>query len=207
MKQRFFGSNGDGHFDWWDIACAVAFIVYAIGLFVAPRCHCAEPPRKPTLYVALDDGPRSQMLHSELTRNWTVPNPSVRLTASQERDLLKRGSELNRIGARLGSYFRIEFVSADAVPLSVRFKLPAIRINRGAWEVLDKRAFAYEGRPLVTLEWYRRQHYAISKDPPKGPDMTYWQFCATEGYSGGDPSDFPPPWECKEPFPSYEGCQ
>ena len=111
---------------------------------------------------------------------------------------------MNSLSKKLGAYFRIVFVGQDDVPLSVRLNLPAVRINRGAWQVLDKRAFLWEGRPLVTLDWIRHQHCALSKDQPRPADMTYWQFAASEGYSGGDPGDFPPPWECKEPFPSYE---
>ena len=99
----------------------------------------AGDARKPTLAIALDDGPQSQMLKSELTRDWTRPNPTIRLTRSQKKELETRGKELNALAAKIGAYFRIVYVTADETPLSVRFHLPALRINRGVWETLDRR--------------------------------------------------------------------
>ncbi len=64
------------------------------------------------------------MLRSELTRNWTRPNPTIRLTRSQKKELETRGKELNALAAKIGAYFRIVYVTADETPLSVRFHLP-----------------------------------------------------------------------------------
>jgi hypothetical protein len=153
---------------------------------------------KPTLTIALDDGPRSQMLLRELTRDWTRPNPGVAktLSRSQRHDVAARGAELNAIAAKIAGHFRVVYATPDDVPLSIRFHLPAVRINRGAWETLDARAFAFEGRPLMTLDWYRARHAAIARDAPRLPQCDFWSYVSEEGWSGSETVEIPAPWEC-----------
>jgi hypothetical protein len=176
-------------------------VVAAVGL-----CSPIALAGKPTLTIALDDTARSQMLKSELTRDWRQPNRAVaqRLTRSQKRDVATRGAQLNALAAKIDGYFRIVYVAPDDVPLSVRFHLPAVRINRGPWETLDPRAFAFEGRPLVTLDWYRSRHAAIARDAPRPSGADYWAYCSEEGWSGSEIVETPAPWERTNSFPSYE---
>jgi|GEM_PF-4470539 hypothetical protein len=170
----------------------------------AVRASAADA-RKPTLAIALDDGPQSQMLRSELTRNWTRPNPTIRLTRSQKKELETRGKELNALAAKIGAYFRIVYVTADETPLSVRFHLPALRINRGVWETLDRRAFAFSGRPLMTLDWYRARRVAIAADHPRPAAIPYWDYCSSEGFSGDvDVEDACAPWDFGNKFVTYQ---
>jgi hypothetical protein len=164
----------------------------------------AAEPRKPTLSIALDDTPQSRMLQSELTRDWTRPNPALKLSRSQKKDLETRGAQFNAIAKKIEEHFRIVYATADDVPLSIRFHLPAVRINRGGWETLDRRSFAFEGRPLVTLDWYRSRHVSISRDAPRPPGSDYWSYGSEEGWSGAETVETPAPWERSNPFPSYE---
>ncbi|HEV3303080.1 MAG TPA: hypothetical protein VG055_25735 [Planctomycetaceae bacterium] len=182
------------------VGCVVLAIAVAVAL-----ARAAEP-NKATLTIALDDSPQSRMLRSELTRDWTQPNATVarRLTRSQKNDVATRGAQLNAIASKIDAYFRIIFVTPDDAPLSVRFHLPAVRINRGAWETLDRRAFAFEGRPLVTLDWYRARHACICRDTPRAPGGDYWSYCSEEGWSGTETVETPAPWERVNPFPSCE---
>ncbi|HEV8000875.1 MAG TPA: hypothetical protein VGP63_13410 [Planctomycetaceae bacterium] len=159
---------------------------------------------KPTLMIALDEGPHSRMLKSELTRDWTRPNPALKLTRSQKHDLQTRGTQFNALAAKIDGYFHVVYVTPEQIPLSVRFHLPAIRISRGRWETLDPRAFAFEGRPLVTLDWYRSRHAAIARDLPRPTAADYWSYCSEEGWSGSEIVETPAPWERANPFPSYE---
>jgi hypothetical protein len=165
----------------------------------------ADDARKPTLAIAPDDGPQSQMLRSELTRDWTRPNPAIRLTRSQKKELETRGKELNASAAKIASHFRIVYVKADETPLSIRFHLPAVRTNRGAWETLDRRAFAFSGRPLMTLEWYRARRVAIAADNPRPVAIPYWDYCSAEGFSGDvDVEDACAPWDFGNKFVTYQ---
>jgi hypothetical protein len=186
-----------------DVSLADGFLLGLIGALVGAItvCWCASycagaEPRKPTLTIALDDGPRSMMLKRELQRDWLQPNPAVKLAAKQRAEVARRGAELNKLAAKIDGYFRIVYVGRDDVPLSVT--LPAVRVNRGKWEPLDGRAFAFESRPLVTLDWYRARHAAIAKDEPKPERQNYWEFCTAEGYSGAEKVETPAPWEPKE---------
>ena len=170
-------------------------------------CSPAALAGKPTLTIALDESPHSRMLKSELTRDWTQPNPALKLTRSQKHDLQTRGTQLNALAAKIDGYFQIVYLTPgieDTVPLAIRFHLPAIRINRGRWETLDPRAFAFEGRPLVTLDWYRSRHAAIARDLPRPTAADYWSYCSEEGWSGSEIVETPAPWERANPFPSYE---
>src|ERR1700688_2061103 len=62
-------------------------------------CSPVALPGKPTLTIAFDDGPHSRMLKSELTRDWTQPNPALKLTRSQKHNLQTRGTQLNALAA------------------------------------------------------------------------------------------------------------
>src|SRR6202035_2837822 len=95
---------------------------------------------KPHLSIALDDGPRSRMIKSELTRDWTKPNvPPTTLRASM--DVAIQGRRLEKLRREVCGYFAIRFVDEDCVPFPQRRRLPAVRINRGRWESMDVRAF------------------------------------------------------------------
>jgi hypothetical protein len=180
---------------------AHCLVVATVGL-----CSSVVLADKTALTIALDDSPHSRMLKRELTRDWTQPNPAVanRLTRSQKRDVATRGTQLNALAAKIDGYFRIVYTTPDDLPLSIRFHLPAVRINRGPWETLDPRAFAFEGRPLVTLDWYRSRHAAIARDVPRPAAADYWGYCSEEGWSGSETVETPAPWERANPFPSYE---
>jgi hypothetical protein len=176
----------------------------ALLVTAAASIACAAEPQKPTLTIALDDGWQSRMLKSELTRDWTRPNPAIKLSRTQKKDMHARGTQLNAIATKIEDYFRIVYVGPDDVPLSVRFHLPAVRINRGAWEPLDRRAFVFDGRPLVTLDWYRTRHASIARDAPRTPGGDYWAYCSEEGWSGSESVETPAPWDRTNSFPSYE---
>lgn len=179
--------------------------ITCLALAISAVRASAADARKPTLAIALDDGSQSQMLRSELTRNWTRPNPTIRLTRPQKKELETRGKELNALAAKIGAYFRIVYVTADETPLSVRFHLPAVRINRGVWETLDRRAFAFSGRPLMTLDWYRARRVAIAADHPRPAAIPYWDYCSSEGFSGDvDVEDACAPWDFGNKFVTYQ---
>jgi hypothetical protein len=169
---------------------SVGCVVLAIAVALAR----AAEPNKATLTIALDDTPQSRMLKSELTRDWTQPNPTVarRLTRSQKKDVATRGAQLNAIASKIDAYFRIIYVTPDDAPHSVRFHLPAVRINRGAWETLDRRAFAFEGRPLVTLDWYRARHACFVATPRAPPAGTTGPTAAKRAGRAPKPLKHPP---------------
>jgi hypothetical protein len=156
----------------------------------------AEPPRKPTLALALDDGAPSRMLRSELSRNWLRPNAAIVLTRRQRSDLAIIGHSMQALQAQLVAEFVIVYVEPEAVPSSTRLHLPAIRINRGRWESIDRRAFAFETRPLLTLDWYRARYVALF-DRDATLDSLAEYGCAEEGYSGAGQIETPAPWELK----------
>ena len=120
-----------------------------------PLANSAEPGRKPTLWLALDDNAASRMLRAELSRDWTRPNRAVILTPAQRRDLAEIGRRMNGVKEVIVRQFVIVYVGPESPPAARRFSLPALRINRGRWESIDRRAFAFETRPLLTLDWYR----------------------------------------------------
>jgi hypothetical protein len=178
-----------------------AFCALLVHLFVSSLCAAMTRADRPTLTIALDDSRQSRVLKSELTRDWTQPNPALRLSARQRADVKARGAQLNAIAAKIGGYFHIVYTTADDVPLAVRFHLPAVRINRGTWESLDRRAFLFEGRPLVTLDWYRARHASIARDAPRAPSSDYWSYCSEEGWSGSETVESPAPWDQIESVP------
>jgi hypothetical protein len=132
------------------------------------------------MILALDQGPQSQWLLCEMQRDWTRPNPEVALTPEQQRDVRVRGAELNAIMMRLRQKFDVTIVSD--CPIGVR--KPAICIG-GKWESIDRRAFVRETDPLMTLDWYHREHdWVVGRPAGEGDWERYW-------YSGPQPY---PPW-------------
>jgi hypothetical protein len=154
----------------------------------------AEPLRKATLSIAIDDSTASKMLRAELRRDWLHANPGAVLTKRQKADLAVIGHSMHAIQSQLFAQFVIVYVEPESVPLPERLHLPAVRINRGRWESLDRRAFAYETRPLLTLDWYRTR-YAALYDREASLDALAADACRDEGYSGPAQVETPPPWE------------
>jgi hypothetical protein len=181
---------------------ATAFIAFCLTGFTSGSVLATEPVRKPTLWLALDDSGPSQMLRGELSRNWLCPNREVVLSRRQKSDLAVIGHSMNALRAQLFAQFTVEYVERDCVPLSamgadgriVRRYLPALRINHGRWESLDRRAFAFETRPLLTLDWYRAR-YAVLFDRDASPDALADYGCSEEGYSSATQVELPAPWE------------
>jgi hypothetical protein len=165
-------------------------------LLVSPAttASASEPRRKATLSIALDDSAASQMLRAEMSRDWLQANSRVVLTKRQKTDLAVIGRSMNAIQAQLLAEFMVLYVDRDCVPLPERLYLPAIRINRGRWESLDRRAFAFETRPLLTLDWYRTR-YAALYDRDASLDALAADPCRDEGYSGPAQIETPAPWE------------
>jgi hypothetical protein len=176
------------------LALLTVAVLRSIGGSDSRPAYAAEPVRKPTLSLALDDAAPSRMLRSELSRDWLQPNAAVVLTRRQRSDLAVIGHSMNAIQRQILLEFRIVYVEADAVPLPQRLHLPAIRINRGRWESIDRRAFAFETRPLLTLDWYRTRYLALF-DRDAALDSLAEYGCAEEGYSGAGQIETPAPWE------------
>lgn len=165
-----------------------------LGLLTVAALRSGEQPRKPVLSVALDDAAPSRMLRYELSRDWLRPNPAVVLTRRQRADLACIGHGMNALRAQLVAQFVIVYVEPDNVPLPQRRHLPAIRINRGRWESIDRRAFAFETRPLLTLDWYRTRYVALF-DRDASLDALSEYGCSDEGYSGSAQVEKPAPWD------------
>ena len=160
---------------------------------LAMTASATGPRRKATLSIALDDSAASQMLRAELSRDWLRANSRLVLTRRQQADLAAIGRSMNAIQAQLLAEFTVVFVDRDCVPLPERLHLPAIRINRSRWESLDRRAFAFETRPLLTLDWYRTR-YAALYDRETSLEGLTTDACRDEGYSGPAQIETPPPW-------------
>ncbi len=181
---------------------ATPFISFCLAALVLGNLHAAEPLRKPTLWLALDESAPSQMLRGELSRNWLCPNRDLVLSRRQRNDLAVIGHSMNALRAQIFAQFTVEYVEPESVPLSamgadgtrVRRHLPALRINHGRWESLDRRAFAFETRPLLTIDWYRAR-YAVLFDRDASPDALADYGCSEEGYSGSTQVELPAPWE------------
>lgn len=156
--------------------CWVAFVS------VAPSFSFAadESLHRYKMILGLDQSFESQWLRSEMERDWTRPNPEIVLTPERQREVRIRGSQLNAIMARLREKFIVTIV--DDCPPEVR--MPAICIG-GKWESIDRRAFVKETDPLLTLDWYHREHdWAVGRPADEGDWKRYW-------YVGPRPS---PPW-------------
>jgi hypothetical protein len=166
---------------------------------LATTASAGEPQRKAILSIALDDSPASQMLRAELSRNWLHANSRVVLTKRQQTDLAVIGRSMNAIQSQLDAQFAIVYVERESVPFPERLRLPAVRINHGRWESLDRRAFAFETRPLLTLDWYRAR-YAALYDREASLDTLAADACRDEGYSGPAQIETPPPWETVKDF-------
>jgi hypothetical protein len=176
-----------GVIGWIVLALLITLIVLALSL-CGP---CAEPKRKVKLTIALDDSWQSKQLRSELTRDWTCPNPALKLTPKQWISVWEHGFPLNETSAAIHRYFDVRFVERDQAPLTIT--VPAIRVGNGTWESIDKRAFKYEGVPLATVNWYRLSDIKVRGKSPK-----VYTSETLNGYSGsdaGDPLSVPAPWE------------
>jgi hypothetical protein len=139
-----------------------------------------EPLHRYKMTLALDRSAESDWLRREMERDWTRPNPNIVLTPEQLRDVRIRGSQLNAIMARLRAKFIVTIV--DDCPPEIR--MPAICIG-GKWESIDRRAFVKETDPLLTLDWYHREHdWAVGRPADEGDWKRYW-------YVGPRPY---PPW-------------
>jgi hypothetical protein len=179
-----------------------AFITFCLAGFALGNLHAADPARKPTLWLALDESAPSQMMRGELSRNWLCPNRDIVLSRRQRNDLAVIGHSMNALRAQIFAQFTVEYVERERVPLSamgadgriVRLHLPALRINHGRWESIDRRAFAFETRPLLTIDWYRAR-YAVLFDRDASPDALSDYGCSEEGYSGSTQIELPAPWE------------
>jgi hypothetical protein len=143
-----------------------------------------EPLHRYKLILALDQSFESGWLRSEMDRDWTRPNPDVVLTPEQQREVRIRGSQLNTIMARLREKFIVTIVN-DCPP---EIRMPAICIG-GKWESINRRAFVKETDPLLTLDWYHREHdWAVGRPADEGDWKRYW-------YVGPRPF---PPWLADE---------
>jgi hypothetical protein len=180
------------------------FILAAwLALLTVLVVRSAEPPRKPTLSIALDNTRASHMLRAELTRDWLHANPAVVLTRRQQTDLAVVGHSMRAIQGQLVAQFVIVYIDTERVfpsTLPDRLRLPAVRINRGRWESLDRRAFAFETRPLLTLDWYRTR-YAALYDRNASLDALAEYACSDEGYSGAAQVETPAPWDVRDVEP------
>lgn len=162
-------------------------------MLVALAACGADSPRKPTLALSLDDSPASRMLHAELTRDWMQANPALRLTRRQRSELFNIGHAMNSMQSQIVAQFRIVYVEREEVPLPQRMHLPAIRINRGRWESIDRRAFTHETMPIRTIEWYRTRYVAAFNRDDRAAEPWAWD-CSELGYSGPAEIETPAPW-------------
>jgi hypothetical protein len=182
---------------------AAGVVIGCVIWIVGAALRGAEPIRKPTLTLAVDDGPRSKMLRNELTRDWLAPNPCVHLSRRQRNDLAVVGHSMNALRNQIAWTFRIQYVCPEQVPMPERLHLPAVRINRGRWESIDRRAFAFETRPLLTLDWYRARYVAVF-DRDSSLDALADYGCTDEGYSGAANVELPAPWEISPASTTHE---
>jgi hypothetical protein len=164
-------------------------LVSAIGaLLVIQVSARAAPPR---LTIALDKSPQSAMLQRELTRDWSKANPGLKLTREQQFELHNAAAELAGIQSKIHERVKLEFVN-DYVGVPA----PAFRLNRGRWQTIDRKAFAYETMPLRSMWWYIEMT-TIAVDPKDREPCVYYY--SRFGWSGED-SDVPvAPWDPEEP--------
>jgi hypothetical protein len=146
-----------------------------------------QPPYRAVLWIALDDGRYSQMLQRELERDWSRPNPAVVLTSRERAAVARVAAEMSGLQQALHARFEILYVERPPFVCT-----PAVRIGRGRWESLDRRAFAFETMPLRTLDWYRARHVAVF-DVAHDASFECWE--TQEGFSGPENPESAPPWE------------
>ncbi len=164
-------------------------MIFCMMLALFSECDAADK-RKPILWIALDDGWRSTMLKCEMERDWTRPNPAIKLTIRDKRRLAEVCLETCECQRQIRRRFVIRYCDP---PMLV--KCAAIRINNGAWETIDSRAFLYETRPIRTIDWYRRIN-EFARDTDGRDDSTGRPSdCQSDGYSG--------PSTCREPYPPW----
>lgn len=119
-----------------------------------------EPKAKiKDLYIAIDAHDRnSQMLRSELERDWTKPNPKLNFNEKQLDEARKWGEQYNLMLAEIKNRLNFKFVEYldDGYDVPRGTKLPAIKFGKyGQWESLDPRAFSTTTMPLLTINWHR----------------------------------------------------
>jgi hypothetical protein len=148
-----------------------------------------QAPQRTLLWVALDDDRRSEMLRHELERDWHRPNPAVVLNPRERIAVARLADDMSRLQRALHARFEILYVEPPPF-----VQAPAVRIGRGRWESLDRRAFAFETLPLRTLEWYRARHVALF-DGAGDTNFECWE--TQEGFSGPENPELAPPWEVK----------
>ena len=143
-----------------------------------------QPPAEklPTLFIRLGDNHESSLLKSELTRDWT------RLRSYQPSHIFHAFAIAHE---RKNTKAKIEFITVDRW---AGLKTPAYKIGRyGRWELFDRRAFAFTGRPTRTVKWIIDWHEAerskavwMRIDTPRA---AFWDYRIV-------PVSLPkPPWE------------
>lgn len=110
---------------------------------------------KPKLYILGDGEKQSKMLQAELERDWTTkPRPSVwvwsNLSEDEQQSFLENGKRLNKISKHIHDKFEIIYVKW---PYAHAKEYPAIKIGRGLYEPVDKRAFLTTSYPLLTMQY------------------------------------------------------
>lgn len=116
---------------------------------------CQLPPQ--TLYISVNSEFESQLIQSELTRDWTQFNPSADLTKEQKGKFKTQGEKFNELRDSLNLKF--EFVTPNEWTL--RLKPLSYKFGKyDEWEEFDKRAFITDSYPLKTVEYLRKIRYS-----------------------------------------------
>ncbi len=109
-----------------------------------------------TLFISVNNDFNSQLIQSELTRDWTNFNPSTNLTKAQIDNFKKEGQKINELRTSLNLKF--EFVQQEKAPIGV--KVLSYKFGKyDEWEEIDKRAFKSSLFPLLTVEYLRKERY------------------------------------------------
>lgn len=118
--------------------------------------------QKEEMYITVDNDRESQMIQSELTRDWRKPNPNIQFDEKTLEQIQKRGEELNRIRDSLN----LEFKFLDPIHTPLHIKPLSYRFHRTEWEEIDRRAFSTTTFPLKTVVYLHRlknEHKEIDK--------------------------------------------
>ena len=110
-----------------------------------------------TMYISINDDFNSQLIQSELTRDWTDFNPSAELTEDQISQFKKEGQKINDLRSSLNLKF--EFVRQEKTPIDV--KVLSYKFGKyDEWEKIDERAFISNFFPLLTVEYLRKERFS-----------------------------------------------
>lgn len=110
-----------------------------------------------TMYISINDDFNSQLIQSELTRDWTDFNPSAELTEDQINQFKKEGQKINDLRSSLNLKF--EFVRQEKTPIDV--KVLSYKFGKyDEWEKIDERAFISNFFPLLTVEYLRKERFS-----------------------------------------------